>query len=417
MAIKGNLKTMTLQDLFHWVVDHSETGVLELERQKVRKRIAFRDGRIVGCSSDDPPSRIGQFLLARGKISKEALAKALEFQKGKKQTLGSILQDMGEIEAEEFAYELSAKAEENLLSLFDWQQAVFEFHPGQCDDPWMLDVNMSVEAVLERGTTRRDQLSAIRRLFASSGVILRRTDVQVPAAIRSNALAQRILGATDGERTIGEICLHARASEFLVLKFLASAVHSELLSIMEIRSIDPSVSTLLDQAVYTPAEPARPEGEEFEELAVPAPTPEFEEQIELAQHFLAQDEIEAALQILDDCYQQRPGSEFLRHLMGKAEATFIKNCRERDLPAEATPLRIEGSDLCADDGRFSVADRFLLGLIDEGHSIQTLMWIAPMREIDVYRALTRMRGSALIRLKEPSPATDEVGELATIHWA
>ena len=161
MSIQGNLNTMKLPDLLRWAVEHSETGVLEIEHNKVCKRIAFREGRITGCSSDDPPSRIGQFLLARGKITRDDLAKALEFQKESRSNLGSILQDMGVIEAEEFAYELSAKAEENLFSLFDWKEAVFRFNRDEPEDPWMIDVNMPLDEIIERGTLRSEQIDEI----------------------------------------------------------------------------------------------------------------------------------------------------------------------------------------------------------------------------------------------------------------
>ena len=100
MSIQGNLNTMNLQDVLLWAAEHTETGVFELERNKVCKRIAFRNGKIVGCTSDDPPSRIGQFLLARGKINKETLAQALRMQAETGTPLGTILQDMGEIEAD-----------------------------------------------------------------------------------------------------------------------------------------------------------------------------------------------------------------------------------------------------------------------------------------------------------------------------
>ena len=43
MSIQGNLDTMKLQDLLRWAAEHSETGMLELERNKVCKRIAFRE--------------------------------------------------------------------------------------------------------------------------------------------------------------------------------------------------------------------------------------------------------------------------------------------------------------------------------------------------------------------------------------
>ena len=420
MSIQGNLETMKLQDLLRWAAEHSETGVLELERNKVCKRIAFREGRITGCSSDDPPSRIGQFLLARGKITKEALARALEIQKETRATLGAILQDMGVIEAEALAYELGAKAEENLFSLFDWNEAVFRFKRDEPEDPWMLDVHMSVEELLERGTTRSEQLDVIRRLFISSGVVLEHGEVRVPAEVTASGLARGILGTVDGERTIGEVLFHTHASEFLVLKFLASAVHSGFVSIVGVRELDSEHPTLLDVADSRAPKPATVEQADDSppfETTAPAPESTFEERLELAQHFLAQDEVEAALDVLDDCYEERPGDEFLGHLVQKAESAFLKACREGDLKSNCVPSQVPGKSLDPSESPFSAGERFLLDMMGEGHTIQTLLWVAPIREIDVYRALARMRNAGAIELHDAGEADLEGTEAPSVEWA
>jgi len=420
MSIQGSLDTMKLQDLLRWAAEHSETGVLELERNKVCKRIAFREGRITGCSSDDPPSRIGQFLLARGKITREALAKALEFQKESRMNLGAILQDMGVIEAEALAYELGAKAEENLFSLFDWNEAVFRFKRDEPEDPWMLDVHMSVEELVERGTQRSEQLDAIRQLFISSGVVLKHGEVRIPAEVTASGLVSGILRTIDGERTIGEVLFHTHASEFLVLKFLASAVHSGFLSIVEVRELDGEHPTLLDVVVSRAAKPATAEQADDPppfKTKVPAPESTFEERLELAQHFLAQDEVETALDVLDDCYEERPGDEFLGHLIQKAESAFVKGCREGDFKNNYVPARIPGKPLDVSDSVFSAAERFLLGMMAEGHTIQTLLWVAPMREVDVYRSFTRMRNAGAIELHDAGEVDLEGTAAPTVEWA
>ena len=77
MPLFGTLKTMALPDLLQWLATARMSGTLRVERNKVSKSIIFRDGEVVGCSSDDPPERLGQFLLARGKISEEQLRAAL----------------------------------------------------------------------------------------------------------------------------------------------------------------------------------------------------------------------------------------------------------------------------------------------------------------------------------------------------
>ena len=77
MAISGDLKTMPLVELLQWAGGNGKTGVLELERNQVSKRIAFREGRVVGCSSDDPAKLLGRFLISRGKIGDRTLRLAM----------------------------------------------------------------------------------------------------------------------------------------------------------------------------------------------------------------------------------------------------------------------------------------------------------------------------------------------------
>ena len=78
MALHGDLRTMSVAELLQWAAFYNKTGVLEVERLKIRRLIAFRDGRIVGCLSDDPSMLLGQFLISRGKITERQLHIAAE---------------------------------------------------------------------------------------------------------------------------------------------------------------------------------------------------------------------------------------------------------------------------------------------------------------------------------------------------
>ena len=73
MPLFGTLKTMSLPDLLQWLGASRKTGTLQVESNRVRKCIMFKDGQIYGCSSDDPPERLGHFLLSRGKITEDQL--------------------------------------------------------------------------------------------------------------------------------------------------------------------------------------------------------------------------------------------------------------------------------------------------------------------------------------------------------
>ena len=246
MAVYGNLKSMSLCDLLQWVSENQKTGMLELERNRVSRRIEFRNGWIGACSSDDPPNRLGQFLLARGKVTEEKLRDALSEQEQTGENLGVILTRMGVLTQTELMRQVTAKAEETIQGLFDWDDAVFRFQEGATLDPNQIAVSLSVREVLMRGIQHHDELKRIRETFKSSGIVLKRTDLPAPANLLNRPMAARIFDSIDGKRSLAEVLLHAHASEFLVLKLLFRLYQLRLVEIHKQAPASPDSRTLLD---------------------------------------------------------------------------------------------------------------------------------------------------------------------------
>ncbi|HKQ61749.1 MAG TPA: DUF4388 domain-containing protein [Candidatus Polarisedimenticolaceae bacterium] len=403
MAVHGNLQTMSLGDLLQWAGQARKSGVLELERNKVTRRIVFRDGEIVGCSADDPPIRLGQFLLSRGKISADALREALARQETEKRSLGLILLELGALTQKELLQELAAKAEETIFGLFDWDDAVFRFDLQRPIDPYTIEVHFTVEDLLLRGLRRADELQQIRGLFPSSGVVLRRTATPEPPEVQSRAMAQRIFASIDGLRTVGEIVLHAHSPEFLVLKFLYTLHKRGLVEIGETRAVPPDTSTILDrtaEAATAPAElpvatptPAAPQRAAAEE-----PTPgSHRQEIDVAARLLVRGEHDAALELLNACYRAHPGDEYLRQLIADAEASYLQKAHEEEFTPLTVPRLLQPTTALA--GRsLSAAERFLLSLIDGKSDIRSLLWVAPLRDVELLRALRGLRDKGVIEL-------------------
>src|SRR5512140_2168670 len=127
MTMLGSLHTMPLTDVLQWLGSSRRTGTLFLERNKVVKQIVFREGRVVACSSDDPPELLGHFLVHQGKIHEEVLHQALAKQSTSHEHLGKILLEMKALTSDDLRHLLEAKAEETIYSLFDWEEAEFRF--------------------------------------------------------------------------------------------------------------------------------------------------------------------------------------------------------------------------------------------------------------------------------------------------
>jgi len=418
---------MSLCDLLQWASVNRKTGVLELERNKVCRRIEFRNGWIGACSSDDPPSRLGQFLLARGKITRERLSEALARQQGTGENLGLILLHMGALSQKELAAQIAAKAEETIQGLFDWEDAVFRFHDGATLEPNQIEVSLSVDDILLKGIQHHDELKRIREVFPSSGVVLQRTGRPVPKELLGPNMARRIFESIDGERTLAEILLHVHGSEFLVIKLLHTLYRGGLVMIREARPPAPDASTLLDPPPATerrkadswdtfgpdeflhldlePAQQAQPEQAE-----VPRPTAsELDAEVEVARRLMRRDECEAALELLNASYRAHPDEGHLRRLIAKAEAAYIDSAQRHGLSYERIPVPARSEDGSLPQG-LGPQESFLISLLDGRADIRTVLWLAPLREVDVLRSLRLMQDRGLIEIRDPQPAAQPAAD-------
>jgi hypothetical protein len=80
-------------------------------------------------------------------------------------------------------------------------------------------------------------------------------------------------------------------------------------------------------------------------------------------------------------------------------------------------MTVAGEPLDHSETPCSPAELFLLGMMSEGHTIQTLLWVAPMREIDIYRALARLNKANVIEMKDTGEVNLEGAEAPSVEWA
>ncbi|MCP3977935.1 MAG: DUF4388 domain-containing protein [bacterium] len=262
--LNGSFKTIPLPDLMQWVGGARKTGTLQVERNRITKLILFEDGQVVGCSSDDPPERLGQFLINRGKITEDQLREALDLQEISGKHLGTILVDMETISAEDLSSHLEAKAEEIIYSLFEWDEAAFRFIEGQSDPANVFPIRVGVQDVLLRGLKRFDEMSLIREVFPNNGVILRPTKRKPPDAVFENKMARRIYELVNDDRTVAEILLHAHGSEYAVLKFLYDLHEGRYVAIARMQELDPQPPAAASPAVEATPPAAQPASGEAE---------------------------------------------------------------------------------------------------------------------------------------------------------
>jgi hypothetical protein len=230
-------------------------------------------------------------------------------------------------------------------------------------------------------------------------------------------MARRIIGAIDGERTIAEVLLHAKASEFAVLKLLLELNRKALVTIVAERPADPEKPTLLDRRGAAPRAWGRAElapADAGLSAAVPGPDdpahaflgpaedwPEnLRDEIQVATRLLERGEHEAALELLNATYRAQPNEDHLRRLLARAEEIYVESARRRALSFHKTPVLLPAAREVSRE-ELRPEDAFLLSVIDGESDIQGLLWITPLREVDVLMSLGRLVDRGLVRLHEP----------------
>ncbi len=417
MPLLGTLSTMPLPDLLQWLGSARRTGTLQVERNKVVKYILFREGRVVGCSSDDPPERLGQFLLSRGKISEDQLRRALQLQETTPKHLGMILVQMGALSEEDLTRHLTAKSEETIYSIFDWDEAVFRFEDGIDEVRHVLPVSLMVEDILLRGLKRYDEMRMIRGVFHDPELLLRQTPRMPPPEVFHNKMARRIYESIDGERTVAEILLLAHGSEYLVTKFLYELERNGFIAVAGKREEAPASASRPVAAapagppaagpVSGPARPVpnpRPVAAGIAAAAAPEPVPtpghDIPSALGTARDLMKRGEFDGALQILDTLYKRHPQDESLRRLMTEAEAAFIEKAYRHYLPGDKIPVLTRPVESLESE-TLSPEEFYLLSRIDGTWDVKSIIQITPLRELKALRTLKAMRERGIIDLRDP----------------
>jgi hypothetical protein len=421
MGLYGNLDAMSVPELLAWVEAGTRSGVLEVEHDKIIKRVMFRDGRIVGCSSNDPATLMGHFLLARGAITKQVLSRALRLQEHNEQNLGQVLLDMGAItEAHRDAF-VVAKIEETIYGLFDWTEAVFRFYADAPPDPNALEVDLEIAEVVENGLRRSAERELLREVIDDTGIVLRPTGSGEPEEIAGSHAASRIFGLIDGRKTVKEILLHSHAPEFIVTKFLTALVHSGAAEIAGVRrepgevaeevvprelldemleDVEAVAADSLEETVGTGSDSPR-ETREYRPLATRTTrdSRELQQEINVALQLLSGGQPEAALELLTAMATAHPEDLSLKQLVINAEKDFCERVLADEIRPSAVPTRTAVTEGLAAD-RLSAEESFLLEHIDGVTDVKALLWVSPMRDVDALKTLRRMMTRGWLEVRQ-----------------
>lgn len=134
---------------------HGETGLWLAEQGAVRKEIYVVDGAPVLVASNMAGELLGEYLVARGVVSRGELDMALAVMPRFEGKLGDTLVALGLVEPVHLFQHIAAQVEEKLLETALWSSGLFSFYPGATAPGERFPLASSPWEVLLESTRRR----------------------------------------------------------------------------------------------------------------------------------------------------------------------------------------------------------------------------------------------------------------------
>ena len=375
-CLDSSFDVMSCAALFRWLLLAKKTGLLRVRHDAVISRIYFVDGDVVACSSNEPRLLLGQFLIANGWIDEGALQQCMRRQEGTGQSLGALLSEGGKISEADLDAVLGTRAQEVVFGLFEWPRGEFRFEADGLAPGDATPIPISTNEILLEGTRRLQELERIRAIFHSPNLVLEKSDAAPESPSPASYVDARLYEAIDGKRTLAEITLACRTSDYAAGRFLMRQTEQGFVKLREVRD---TKTDIIDEKTA----------------------------VARLRELTADEDYEEAVAWIDRCNLKSDGDEFRAMLIAKAETGFLAKAYRTQVPADAVPRRIRpGQPPGAEAEMLTNEDVFLLDLVDGRWDVRSLCWIAPMRKVDIVRGLLRLRRHGLIELKAPPYAAE-----------
>jgi hypothetical protein len=236
MALRGNLRDFSLPDVFQLVTLSGKTGVLRIKRADAEGSVWFRDGSVFFAQSDWHQEPLGTRLVAAGRVTPNALAKALDIQKGEPiegRRLGQILVDEGYITDKVLEAFVQEQIQDTIFDLFRWDEGDFDFEPLDAAPEEDIGLSVSIENVVMEGSRRLEEWTRIKKKIPSMEIVFKMATAPGEGTfdISLKPTEWNLLLKVDGTRSVSELAREMSRTDFEVARVVYGLFSAGLLEV------------------------------------------------------------------------------------------------------------------------------------------------------------------------------------------
>lgn len=205
---RSDLAASPLAEVLQTVYHYKVPGVLSAVREGVEKKVYVWDGDVIFATSGDRRDSLGDYLLARERITQEQFDRSVELlllAAGAKRH-GDVLVDMGVLTEDELYRIVLAQVKEIVLSLFGWDEGVVAFTVGKYRTDELIQLSIPIRQMILEGVKSIANVPRLVELLGPSWTVF--IPAYQAAEISDVGLSPaelRFLAQVDGVKSLKEL--------------------------------------------------------------------------------------------------------------------------------------------------------------------------------------------------------------------
>lgn len=229
---QGSLGLATLPEILRSLWLDQASGVLEVTRAEVTKRLHFGRGALLFASSDDLADELGERLIRQGKLKRADVDLACRVMHESGELLGKTIVEMGFLSAEEMLRSITEQNLDIIFSVFSWDVGEYRFEPGPAPPSPAPALHLNTAEILLEGTRRISDPLAVRVGVGAQTGVLRHPPESHPD-LRVNQNEAFVLSRVDGRSSILDIVAVSPLGEDETLRCTYSLLSARVLDVIE----------------------------------------------------------------------------------------------------------------------------------------------------------------------------------------
>lgn len=224
MALKGNLKDVSLNQLLNLIYLARKTGALTLQRDSTTTaRLYFKEGKLIQAAMDGQTARLTDILVQVGKLTADQ-AKAIRAraQVDTDKELGLLMIQNNVLSQADIIQGVKNYLLESVYTLFTWHQGTFRFDPNVLPPPERITVAVNLDHLIIEGSRRVQEWEHLRDELPDLDVPLKfaeRPDINI-RNINLSVEQWKVISFINSRNTIRQIANFLKMDEFQIRRIV-----------------------------------------------------------------------------------------------------------------------------------------------------------------------------------------------------